>query len=159
MAAWRHKLPPRKSQFQRTEVQQRRPKKIKGFIRNVDYINALSFYKSKNVLCQFKLFGQNQKLNCIQCCSKNIFWSDTKSFGQYVNQFLGPAGGRGLVFSWYLWKLLKTLFWPLKVHYKKLASSKFQTMQANKQVDFFRQVKAVKKFAQIKIDKNFVKSK
>ena len=74
---------------------------------------ALSFYRTKNVLCQSKYFGPDQKLNRILvplqkvlCRHKNwtyhmkiIFWSGTKKLelSQYVNQFLvwhkkfGPA--------------------------------------------------------------------
>ena len=83
--------------------------------------NALSFYRSQNVLCQSKYFEPGQKFDCIQCLFKN-FCAGTKKnlltffFGkkclrlpQYVNTYfvwhkkfglaqniLGPVKGQGI---------------------------------------------------------------
>ena len=40
--------------------------------------NALSLYRSQNVLCRSKLFGPDQKLSCNQYCSKG-FCAGTKT--------------------------------------------------------------------------------
>ena len=39
---------------------------------------ALSFYRSQNILCPSKLFGPDQTLNCIYCCTKG-FCASTKT--------------------------------------------------------------------------------
>ena len=54
-------------------------------------LNALSFYRSQNVLCQSKFFESAKKFDCIQCLFKNLcagtktYFTDALSFYRSQN--------------------------------------------------------------------------
>merc|ERR1712051_470882 len=58
---------------------------IPGFFKHQS--NALSFYRSQNVLCRSKFFEPAQKFNCIWCLFKNFCAGTKTNFTECKSSF------------------------------------------------------------------------